>query len=327
MELTRILVVGCGSIGRRHASQLVRRNDCQLELCDPVADNLAKVIAEVGEVPTYRSFDEAIATRPELVIVATPHSMHAEQSIIAMRSGAHVLCEKPMSDSLVDAEAMIAAAKETDRILDIGFTMHFHPAVIKVKELIDEGRLGKVLHVHWHIGTFDTLANSVSRHQSEVFGALMMDYAHQPDLIYFWLGKTPTRVRSFGIQGGELPFTSNPNVMTLVLEYSEALLATINLNYVQRPQRAHCEIIGDQGWIYVDLQTNRLTIGNRESESVEELSFQIDRDAWFRAEHQAFFDATQGLRPPESPAWRAIHSMHVVEAAIKSLRCTTPVDI
>lgn len=327
MELARILVVGCGSIGRRHASQLIRRNDIRLELCDPMADNLAKAIADVGNVPTYHSFDEAIATRPEFVIVATPHSLHAEQSIKALRAGAHVLCEKPMSDSLVDAERMIEAAKETGKILDIGFTMHFYPAIIRVKELIDAGRLGQVLHVHWHVGTFDTLANSVSRHQSEVFGALIMDYAHQPDLIHYWLGKTPTRVRSFGIQGGELPFTSNPNVMTLVLEYPEALLATINLNYVQRPQRAHCEIIGDKGWSYLNLQTGCLKIGDREGSSVEKLHFDVDRDAWFRDEHQAFIDATQGLRQPESPSWQAIHSMRIVEAAIKSLQSATPVEV
>lgn len=327
MELARILVVGCGSIGRRHASQLIRRDDVRLELCDPMSENLSRAIEEVGKVPIYQSFDAAIATKPELVIVATPHSLHAEQTIKALQSGAHVLCEKPMSDSLGDAENMIAAAKETEKVLDIGFTMHFHPAIIKVKELIDAGRIGQVLHIHWHVGTFDTLANSVSRHQSEVFGALIMDYAHQPDLNYYWLGKTPSRVRSAGVQGGELPYTSNPNVMTIVLEYPEALLATINLNYVQRPQRAHCEIIGDKGWIYLDLQSNRLTIGDRESCSVEEQSFEIDRDAWFRAEHQAFLDATRGLRQPESPSWQAIHSMRIVEATIKSLQTAGPVDL
>lgn len=320
MGLGRIVVVGCGSIGSRHAINLSRRNDVALELCDPYEHNLAKTIEAVGKVPTHHSFDDMVLSSPPMVIIATPPSLHAQQVISALHAGSHVLCEKPMSDSLEDARRMVRVAKETKRVLDIGFTMHFHPGVRRVKEMIDSGQLGRILHVHWHIGTYDTLANSTSRHQAGVYGALIMDYAHQPDLLYYWLRKIPISVWAYGAQGARLPLYSNPNVISITLKYDGPLIATINLNYVQCPQRAYCEIVGDRAWVCLDLQCSLLTVGLRHEPTPMAIPMPVDRDSLFQAEHQAFLDATQGLRLPESPPQQALHSMRIVEAAIRSLR-------
>ena len=112
--------------------------------------------------------------------------------------------------------------------------------------------MGRILSLHFHVGTYLTLMNSISRHQAEVEGAIAMDYAHQPDLFYWWLGKMPVRVYAAGCRGGDLPLQSNPNLMAVTLEYEEPLIATIHMNYLQHPDRGACEVIGDRGWALFD---------------------------------------------------------------------------
>ncbi|MDI7274912.1 MAG: Gfo/Idh/MocA family oxidoreductase, partial [Anaerolineae bacterium] len=121
----RVVVVGAGSIGRRHARLLGEREDLVVELCEPNDDALQRAWAEVGKLTAYRSYGDALAAKPDMVVIATPHQWHCSQTLEALRQGIHVLCEKPMSDTLGDAVRMRAAAEESEAILSIGFMLHF----------------------------------------------------------------------------------------------------------------------------------------------------------------------------------------------------------
>lgn len=316
--LRRIVVVGCGSIGLRHARLLARRGDLRVELCDPHRECLAAAKDAAGDVPCHTDFAAMLDTRPEMVVIATPHGLHAEQTIAALGAGVHVLCEKPMSDNLADARRMAEAAARGEAVLDIGFNLHFHPAMRRLKQLIVDGELGAVVHAHCRVGTYVTLVNSRSRHQSQLEGALLYDYAHQPDLLCWMLSVAPRGVHTAAILGGDLPLQSNPNVLSLTLDYARPLLATIHLNYVQMPQRHEYEIVGDRAWALFDFDANRLRIGRRESQAETVETFALERDELYQAEHQAFLDAIDGRRGPESPAPAAILSMQVIEAALRS---------
>lgn len=327
MAVRRIVVVGCGSIGQRHARLLSQRPDLRVELCDPNADSLAEAAAVVVKPRSYRDFDEMLSSRPDMVVVATPHALHAEQTIAALQAGVHVLCEKPMSDNLADAERMAEAAAGSERVLDFGFTLHFHPGLHRLKELVTSGELGAVLHVHCRIGTYVTLVCSRSRHQADLEGALLFDYVHQPDIFHWLLGLEPSGVYMAAVCGGDLPLRSNPNVADLALDYETSLLGTIHFNYIQMPQRHQYEIVGDRAWAILDMETNLLRVGRREDEIETCERFQVERDCLLEAEHQAFLDAVAGRRKPESPAESAIISMRVVDAALQSWKQTQRVAV
>lgn len=326
----RIVVVGLGVIGRRHARLLARRaeatGDLSVELCDANEASLADATSGIGPVRTFTSFDEALRSSPDMLLIATPHDRHADQTIAALRAGCHVLCEKPMSHALPDARRMQQAAeKHSDRVLAFGFNLHFHSGLRRLKQLIDAGELGAVVHAHCHVGTYQTLVNSRSRYQASMEGALLFDYVHQPDAMYWMLRKRPRRVFMAGAKGGQLELTSNPNVLAITCEYDDAspsvpMISTIHLNYVQMPERHHYEIIGDRGWATFDLNKGEARFGRRAdaSEYIEQVP--TERDSMYEAEHQAFFDAIEGRRPPESPAGDAIVSLEVMDAALRSWR-------
>src|SRR4051812_9876905 len=88
----RVTVVGLGSIGKRHARLLSERADVSVEVVEPSAESLAIARPEIGDVRVHPSFDAMLDTRPDVVWIATPTPLHAQQAIAALDAGAHVFC-------------------------------------------------------------------------------------------------------------------------------------------------------------------------------------------------------------------------------------------
>lgn len=314
----RVVVVGLGSIGRRHTRLLLERSDVSVEVVEPDDENRSSTLAEVGNLPIHESFQQMLATRPPIIWITTPTSLHAEQTIAALATDAHVFCEKPMSDDLNNALQMVEVSKRSSKVLNIGFHLHFWPGLVALKRRIEAGDLGQILHAHAHVGTYITLLNSRSQYQAHKEGALLWDYAHQPDILYWLLQAKPTEVHAVGFQGGELERSSNPNVAMVTCRHRPSLISTIHLNYVQMPERHEYEIIGDQGWALLDFNNGQLRLGRRRGEQIDVETFSTDRDDIYRTEQQAFFDAIDGKRGPETSASDGLVSMQVCESAIES---------
>jgi predicted dehydrogenase len=308
--------MGVGSIGRRHVRLLLERGDLAVEIVEPEP-------AARDQFPGLRShdsFEAMLETRPVVVWIATPTPLHAEQAIAALDAGCHVFCEKPMSDSLDSARRMKQAAGRARGVLNIGFYLQFWKGMIRLKQLIESGALGRVLHAHAQVGSYTTLVNSASRYQAQQPGSLFLDYSHQPDLFYWLLQKKPASVWVAGFQGGNLEFTSAPNVTDMICEHDGDLITSVHLNYVQLPER-HCyEVVGEAGWAHADFFGGWLQVGSRASGKIQTESVAQDRDDIFRAEHTAFFDAVEGKRAPETSAADGLISTAICEAAVQSWR-------
>lgn len=112
----------------------------------------AKVAADhrlpTGSIYNYNDFDR-IRDNPavDIVYVCLPNAMHAEYTIRAARAGKHVLCEKPMAVSVAEAEAMIAACRQADRRLMIGYRCHFEPYNLEAMRLAKSGAAGRIRYV------------------------------------------------------------------------------------------------------------------------------------------------------------------------------------
>lgn len=314
----RLVIVGAGSIGRRHGRLLTGRKDLSVELCDTDPRALREALDVTGALYGHHSFDRMLESKPDIVLVASPHEWHAEHTIRALEAGAHVLCEKPMADRIDKARQVIEKTRYINRVLVYGFSNHFHPGILKTREIIISGQLGEIIYAHFHVGTYGTLVNSRSRYQAKMEAAILLDYVHQPDLLFWILGKSPAGVYASGSFGGNLELRSNPNSITLLLDYGGPMTASIHLNYLQYPDRYHFEFLGDLGWVYLDLIANILYKGDRNKENVSKEKIKVERDSIYESEQEAFFDAIAGERSPESTADDAMQSMIVMEAAIRS---------
>jgi predicted dehydrogenase len=97
-------------------------------------------------IPMLDRFEDALASRDiDAVVLATPHSAHAEQVMAAAVAGKHVHVEKPLTLDRPSAEAAVAAAKRAGIVLAVGFNRRFHPSVVEIRERLADGRLGQVM--------------------------------------------------------------------------------------------------------------------------------------------------------------------------------------
>ncbi|NBV86553.1 MAG: gfo/Idh/MocA family oxidoreductase [Verrucomicrobia bacterium] len=143
----RVLIVGCGRMGASHARAYHQLSD-DFEIVALVArgaDSRSKLNAELGGgIPEFSDYHQALqTTKPSAVCISTYPDTHAEYAIAAMEAGADVFLEKPVATNLVDAEKVVAKARETGRRLVIGYILHVHPSWHKFTEIAKT--LGKPL--------------------------------------------------------------------------------------------------------------------------------------------------------------------------------------
>ena len=143
--------VGLGRISLQHFMPGTRMGELgQITgLVSGHRDKALKFAAEYGipetSIYSYEDYDK-IRDNPKIdaVYIGLPNSMHAEYTIRAAQAGKHVLCEKPMANSVADCEAMVAACKKADRKLMIAYRLHVEPTTLRAREIVQSGRLGKI---------------------------------------------------------------------------------------------------------------------------------------------------------------------------------------
>lgn len=327
--VTKLCLVGAGSIGRRHLRLLLERSDTSLCVAEP-NEACANTVKETFPlVPVYTSMEEAVnAEHCDAVIIATPHTTHVKIALQAMEMGLHVFCEKPMSDSLEECVQLLDAAKKSNKVFSVGFMFRFDPFIQKVKELIDSGKIGKILHYSSRFATYNTLLCSVTKHQQSTPYALVMDCIHDSDLLYYLTGKIPDYAYSSAYKAGEMPLSSPQNFIDTVYRWKDgAMGAHIHFNYVQHPQVHTLEIAGDKGYIQGDFMSATVTVadigGNIETFS----DLRSEFDDVYRNEWEAFLQAVRGLRKAENPPEQAIVSTLLMHSQIESGQSGKEVDV
>lgn len=147
----RAAIIGLG-IGKSHAKGYAERHGATLvALCDLSELRLAELSAEF-DIPADGLFKDYNAMlkeiKPDIVSICLPNALHKDSTLAALEAGAHVLCEKPMATTVVEAEAMMAAARANHRQLMIAYSHRYRPDVWWIRRMIDDGALGEIYHVH-----------------------------------------------------------------------------------------------------------------------------------------------------------------------------------
>ena len=145
---TAVAIIGCGAaIAGLHASALRKLESRGIArvvaLVDPDRSRTAALGRQFRSARPFATAADAFsATTPALTIVASPPALHAEHAVAALAAGSHVLCEKPMAVRVADAERMVAAATDAERVLAIGMTRRLAPGLLEARALVASGMLG-----------------------------------------------------------------------------------------------------------------------------------------------------------------------------------------
>ncbi len=193
----KFAVVGCGHIGKRHATIIQANAQCQLvALCDiKPEEDLA--VAHFG-VPVYSSIEALLDADLdfEVLNICTPNGCHAEQALLALAAGKHVVCEKPMALHRSDCEAIIARAEERNRQVFCVMQNRYSPPSAWAKDLIDKQLLGEIYMVqvncYWNRDERyyrpDGKKHLWHGRKAEDGGTLFTQFSHFIDTLYWLFG-------------------------------------------------------------------------------------------------------------------------------------------
>ncbi len=183
----RVAVIGLGGIGRNHARIYSAHPKAELVgVCDILRDR-ADTAAQTHQVPAYYEMERMLAElHPDVVSVATAGvengGDHFAPTMAALRAGAHVLCEKPLSNSLTEAQEMVAEARRLDRCLAVDLNHRFSPATEMAKQHQEAGDLGHLLFVR----TYLWIGN---RKESAPYFHLRALHSHSVDVMRYFGGE------------------------------------------------------------------------------------------------------------------------------------------
>ncbi|MEE2526851.1 Gfo/Idh/MocA family oxidoreductase [Hyphobacterium sp. HN65] len=154
MEQVKWGILGAGKIARQFASDIHHAPGACLHSVGARDAGRAKAFAGEFGVPVAHGSYEGLVSDPEVdaIYVATPHSFHLEHSLQAIRAGKAVLCEKPLTATPGESEALVSAARDADVYLMEALWTAFLPAIRKARDWIDEGRIGEVLQIQADFG-------------------------------------------------------------------------------------------------------------------------------------------------------------------------------
>src|SRR5687767_13963886 len=131
----RVLVVGVGSIGERHLRCFAATGRARVSFCEVNAD-LRRTVAERYAVSdAFPDLDAALASRPEVVVVCTPAHLHVAMATAAVRAGAHVLIEKPLSTTFDGLDELHDAVRSHGRVAGVAYVYRAHPAIAAMRTM------------------------------------------------------------------------------------------------------------------------------------------------------------------------------------------------
>ena len=258
----RVAILGCGQIARSHISALRDIEGVEIcALCDRDPERARDLAKSVKGARTYRDLGEMLAReRPDIVHILTPPQTHAGLAVQAMGAGCHVLVEKPMALSAVEAEEMVRAAHSNRVRLCTNHNYLFKPSVLRARKLVQAGTIGKVVCVHSYYGLAGeggSYGGAARSHWAwRLPGSVFTNFL--PHLIYLQQAFLPCSqtVAGVAVSKGQEELATE---LTVLLEGSSAS-GTMQVSMRAKPYAKFLEIYGTRGIVHVDLVRELCTV-------------------------------------------------------------------
>ena len=318
------LVAGCGSIGRRHVRNLAASGHTDVAVCDPTPQRTATVVAEAGlPLPQYADCDEALSkVNPAVVFVCTPPSLHVKQALAAVRAGAHVFIEKPLSNTLDGVDELMREATNRRRICQVGYNLRFHTGIRKVKELLDAGAIGPVSYAQVVMGQYlpdwrpwqDYRQSYTARR--DMGGGIILDASHELDYALWLLGRPAStfcsadRVSSLDVDVEDSA--------TILLRYPSGARTDIHLDFVRRDYARGCSLCGEAGTIIWDYSAQQVRLYRAADRTWTVFNCECDPNDMYRAELGHFLDCVRTQTDPLVNLQQGQAVLKLIEAARRS---------
>jgi len=300
----KVLVVGCGSIGRRHIRNLSSMGIRDFVLCDTREESLRRASEGLEKAVLTTKFSDALLKGAKAAVICTPSSLHLEMALSLARGGVHLLIEKPLSHSLEGITELEREVAGRGVVAMMAMCYRFHPVFQQIKGLIASEVIGKIYHVNYFGGHYlpdwhpdaDYRVEYAAR--KKLGGGVVLTSIHGLDNIR-WLFGEVEEAHAFVDRVSDLEMDVE-DIATGIFRLRNGVYVNWQTDFLQRANQHRMVIAGSRGTIRADFLT-----GTVETYSTElgkwysgKVAFQVND--MYVAEAAHFFDCMERKVAPEA---------------------------
>jgi len=320
--MIKIALAGVGYWGSNLLRVLAELKDAKIEyVCDSNQERLKQCQAIYPSIKFIQDFNQAVRGRNvDAVVIATPAFTHFELAKNALEKNKDVFVEKPLAMDTTQAEELIKLAEDKKRIIMVGHILQYHPAIIKLKELISKGELGKIQYVY---------SRRLNIGKLRVEEDIIWSFApHDTSVILMLLDDEPVKVSTFG--GDYLSRDIYDTTLTN-LEFKNGVKGHIFVSWLHPYKEQKLVVVGSKAMaVFDDLSEEKLFIYPHKIEWVDgkipvahKARYyipKIDKKEPLKEELEHFVECVVDRKTPKTDGYEALRVLNVLEKAEKSIR-------
>lgn len=299
----KVGVIGAGAMGQNHIRIHSELSEVELVGIADIDEIRVKEQAAKYKIKGFTDYRELLDQDLDAVSIAVPTMMHREVALSAISAGVNILVEKPIADTLENASEIIESAKNAGLKLMVGHIERFNPAVIKLKEIIDKGMLGKVVSISTRrVGPYNPRIRDV--------GVIMDIGVHDIDVISYLYGMKVGEV--YAIAGADIH--SFEDHAAIILRFDHEYSGIVETNWLTPHKVRKLTVIGVKGVAYLDYIDQ--TVELHDEGWIR--TAKVEKSEPLKNELKYFIDCIKKNKSPSPSGEDGKHALEVAMAAIES---------
>jgi predicted dehydrogenase len=331
--MEKLLIIGCGSIGRRHLGNFRKARVGFIAGADPQQDRLRQAKAENGLEAEFADYRDALAKHKfDAVVIASPTALHTDMALDAARAGCHLFIEKPVAHNLEQLDRLRAVCEDKRLRVFVAYCHRFLPSVKKMKEILGAGRIGQVYAATMSWGSYLPSWHPWEDYRKfymakkSLGGGALLDESHGIDLLRHVLGEIKW-------VSGDVNTISKLEIDTD--DWAGFLFATAggvhgkaHFDLIRRDPQVKLELLGEAGSLTWDRIDHSLVVYEAAKNSYETFRYTMaDTLSMYPAETEHFIACVRENKPSMIDLDDGIKTLEVVCAIFESSRAGKAISV
>ena len=257
----KILIIGFGSIAKRHINNLIHNINCEI-----IVYSRRKNIRFLDhkKIKVLNSLEKCLLEKPDVAFITNETAFHIPMAIKMAKSGLDLFIEKPLSNSTNGIKTLQKIVKQKKLVTQMGCNLRFHKCIIKIRRLINKKKIGRVISIQSENGSYlpdwhtheDYRKGYASDRQ--LGGGIILTMIHDIDYLY-WIFGNPKSIFSVSGKFSDLDISAE-DYCSSIIEFKNNITAELHLDFFQRPEFRGCKIKGTKGVIYWNSDKNEIRL-------------------------------------------------------------------
>ena len=333
--IKRVLIVGYGSIGKRHAR--LARDLFPYAKIIILRHKASKKIKYQYVDYCVTNLIDAIKFKPQIAVIANPASQHVNVAYPLAKLGVHLLIEKPISNSAKDVLKLVNICKSKKSILMVGYNLRFLESLKKFREVLKKNIIGKILSIRSEVGSYfpswrpdSDYKKSVSAIK-ELGGGVLLELSHDIDYLVWlfgnvkWVSSTTHRQSDLKIDTED---TAHITLCLSGVNKNSDIIANLNMDFYRHDATRFCKVIGKLGTLHWNAIDGTIKLFKKDAKQWKTIyKNEVHRDSTYISEWKHFINCIKNNKKPIVDGKDGLEVIKIIKAIKKSSKSSSIVSL